>query len=418
MNDNCPLYPIEKRLKDCLDLIVETKINYYDPNAFRLNLNNCIQTLRTVTFVLQKNKPLFHNFDIWYKQWQDNMKQDTIMKWLIDSRNTIVKQGDLETYSKARVAVVESWYSSPVLEIDVQPSTETYNLAQHLSKATPDKDSYVVGLLRLERRWIDSKLPNVELIDALLHSFEILTKMLLDAHENLLNNENKLNCNWYSDIILLKFKLPSYLLAQEWDRTVWVDIASGNILKPTTSEINISHKDEIEAKQRYPDINKFSKNFKKSKSLEEKAFICFQLAKSVLKKDGTHVSMAIIGYSNSPEDLRQLIMKDRTEKNLVIHSLAADIEKSNANSIILINEIWLAPVDDAKLTKNSVESNSLKEALQLIAADSTGKELMYYIYFEKDINKKVHLKKEFYLPSSKMNLMMPIMEVWEKKRSS
>ena len=75
-NNICPLNATEKRLTDCLNLFIETKNNYFDPEVFRLKLNNCIQTLRTVTFILQKNRSVFSEFDSWYKQWQDKMRND------------------------------------------------------------------------------------------------------------------------------------------------------------------------------------------------------------------------------------------------------------------------------------------------------------------------------------------------------
>ena len=178
-NITCPLSSTEKRLRDCLFLIIETKNNYFDPNAFRLRLNSCIQTLRTVTFILQKNKGLLSNFDEWYVQWQNKMREDSILKWLIGARNSIVKQGDLVTHSMAHVSIVESWYGNPIFKMEVPPLTETKNLAKLLAQSAPNKEDHIVGLLRLERRWIDSKLPDQELLDSLSYSYQILIKYYL-----------------------------------------------------------------------------------------------------------------------------------------------------------------------------------------------------------------------------------------------
>lgn len=411
---SCPLSSTEKRLLDCLFLIVETKNNYFDPNAFRLNLNNCIQTLRNVTFVLQKNKSLLPGFNMWYEQWQDRMRHDHILRWLIEARNVIVKQGDLVTHSKARVAVVESWYRTPIFEMEVPPLTETNNLAKFLAKATPNKEAYVVGLLRLERRWVDSKLPDHELTDSLSHSFEVLTRMLLDAHEKLTNPENRSTCMWHTEISLSQGRLPPFLLAQEWDRTVWVDIASGNILKPTKTEMNLPLELREEAARRYPNTQNLSEKLNKSQTLEDEATACFDQAKNILKKDGYHTSIAIIGYPDGRKEIRKLTMQDRTEKHLIIRSIATDIQKAGANSIIFINETWFAPANDARLTRDGVKSKSLKEALQVMAADSSGKELIYHILFSKDKNGVVHLEDEFSVKYDKINLLSPIMQVWKK----
>ena len=73
--------------------------SYFDPEAFRVALQNCIQTLRTVTWLLQNNKRHIPNFDAWYSAWQDKMRADNVMRWLVNSRNKIEKQGDLGTHS-------------------------------------------------------------------------------------------------------------------------------------------------------------------------------------------------------------------------------------------------------------------------------------------------------------------------------
>jgi hypothetical protein len=37
------------------------------------------------------------------------MKSDPLMRWLVEARNRIEKQGDLKTYSSARVSVLAGW---------------------------------------------------------------------------------------------------------------------------------------------------------------------------------------------------------------------------------------------------------------------------------------------------------------------
>jgi hypothetical protein len=168
----CTFSSVERRLADCLDLFMKTKSSYFDPDAFRLNLNNCIQTLRTVTFVLQKQKSISTKFDSWYEQWQNRMRGDPILKWLLKARNTIVKEGDLSTLSFARASIVESWFGAPILEMEVPPSTKTEDMAQLLAHQA-SKGIFVVGLLRLERRWVDSELPAHEILESIAHSFQL-----------------------------------------------------------------------------------------------------------------------------------------------------------------------------------------------------------------------------------------------------
>jgi len=56
------------------------------------------------------------------------------MTWLVRSRNFIVKEGDLSTASKLRISIVETWFSSPYMEIDVPPFVDTKDFIKFLAK--------------------------------------------------------------------------------------------------------------------------------------------------------------------------------------------------------------------------------------------------------------------------------------------
>jgi hypothetical protein len=102
--------PWRKRLADYAQLLRQADQTYFEPNLFRLNAQNAIQTARTVTFLIQKNKSAIPNFDAWYQQ---NVVQvlatDPVMKWLKDSRNFIEKEGDLAMFSECVVELLFSY---------------------------------------------------------------------------------------------------------------------------------------------------------------------------------------------------------------------------------------------------------------------------------------------------------------------
>ena len=150
--DKCPIFTTERRLDDCFQLWIATKEKYFDSVQFRVYLNSLIQALRNVTWILQSSKSIFLNFDPWYKQWQDKMRADSILKWLVDARNTIVKKGDLETYSKVKVSIVKSWFDSPSTEFEVSPFIKTENIARTIAQQKPKDYLPKVGLLRVKRK--------------------------------------------------------------------------------------------------------------------------------------------------------------------------------------------------------------------------------------------------------------------------
>lgn len=68
-------------------------------------LRNLIVFGRSVTFVLQNLRPVVgtDNFDAWYAPRQDAMKASPLMRYFVDARNALEKQGKLSVSTHARV---------------------------------------------------------------------------------------------------------------------------------------------------------------------------------------------------------------------------------------------------------------------------------------------------------------------------
>ena len=416
-NPTCLLSATEKRLSDCLSLCLETKDNYFSPNSFRLSLNNCIQTMRNVTWVLQKAKSRLSNFDSWYAEWQEKMQKDNVMMWLVKARNVIVKEGDLATSSKLHIAVVETWFASPYLELDISPFIHTEDFLRILAKNKPDNLDLKVGLLRAERRWIDEQLKECELLEALSHVYVTLSELLLDAHKKLSYQGSLLKCSWYIEQNPTKGQQPDCMKAQDWDRTVWLDLNTGQTLQPVA--LPAERIDDEEIKRHYPDLLQ-DVNLKKYKTanlsgLEEEAKFLFEAAKNILKTDGFHLPTAILGYPDGHRDIHGLQMLDRVEKHLVIRSLAADIERTGAVSVILIDEVWVSNTEYYRLTPTGIESPTRREALQLVAANAEGKTYTKRIFFTRDDEGKINMGAESSTSHNIVNILAPIKEVWNRR---
>jgi hypothetical protein len=70
---------VQQRLYQMHQLWQQAADNYFFPEQFRLNLQNCVMVSRTVTFIMQSNKSSINDFDNWY--------QGYIEKWKSDLRN-------------------------------------------------------------------------------------------------------------------------------------------------------------------------------------------------------------------------------------------------------------------------------------------------------------------------------------------
>jgi hypothetical protein len=117
----CPLEGAHTRLHQSHELWHRLIAAYPDPDEFVLVLNQLLVTLRQVTFMVQKRKAVFDDFDSWYDGWQDRLRAYPTMSWLKDARNHVEKVGDLEIASTARVEIVASWLPGPYSEFEVSP---------------------------------------------------------------------------------------------------------------------------------------------------------------------------------------------------------------------------------------------------------------------------------------------------------
>ena len=338
------------------------------------------------------------------------------MTWLISARNVVVKEGDLATSSKLRTSIVESWFTPPYMEMDVPPFIETEDFIRFLAKNNPKNLDLTVGLLRSERRWVDEQLREYELLEALSHVFIVLSDLLLDAHENLYYPEDLLECPWYTHQHPYKGQYIDCMKAQEWDRTIWLNLNTGQILRPVY--FPVKKIDDEEVQKHYPALQLHNGQRKKPKDLNEEANILFEHAKTILTTDGFHIPIAVVGYPNGHRGIIALEMLDRTEKHLAIRKLAAEIERTGATSVMLINEIWVSDAEDYRLTPVGVESPTLREALHLVAANANGETYTRQVFFTRDKDGKISLGKVFSFSDCEINILRPVEEVWTKRHGT
>lgn len=70
-----------------------------------LGLRNLIVFGRSVTFILQNLKSIVgeEQFSSWYKNHQDSLKEDTVMKYFVKLRNELEKQGKLPVSTSVKI---------------------------------------------------------------------------------------------------------------------------------------------------------------------------------------------------------------------------------------------------------------------------------------------------------------------------
>jgi hypothetical protein len=179
----CPLAPVDRRLEDVHRHWHTAERMYFEPDGLRVAIQTAIQTLRTVTFILQSNKGLIPSFDEWYAPWQDKLKANALMRWMVDARNRIEKQGDLETHSYVRAELVASYLDNgPAIEVPAKLFDGPRALIRSIPKSDLGDHFWKHGTLRIQRRWVENSLPDYELLDAVAIAYGAIAEIVHDAH--------------------------------------------------------------------------------------------------------------------------------------------------------------------------------------------------------------------------------------------
>ncbi|MCX7515180.1 hypothetical protein [Frateuria sp. STR12] len=174
------MQPWERRLGDLWLLLERCHLTYMEPELFRLNTNQFLQTARTVTFIIQKNKPSIPDFDSWYRPIVAEWASDEVMEWAKDSRNAIEKEGDLELHSTLELTLLFSYLAEQDLKLATGREELLHAGAKRLVRIAQKKlPSHVIGssAIKIERVWIANSLPNLELLQALSYVYTTLYRV-------------------------------------------------------------------------------------------------------------------------------------------------------------------------------------------------------------------------------------------------
>ena len=324
--------PWEKRLKDLSHLLGNCAETYFDPDLFRLNLNQFLQTSRTVTFIIQKNKNEISGFEKWYPEFVvEKWRNDSLMTWAKDSRNTIEKQGDLEMFSEARATLIFSYIEEQDIEITTHESLIHIGIKKLVRLAQKKLPSSISGdsVIRSERRWVANTLENYEL----LHALTLIYSRIYDCCKSLGN----LIGNPISEKIITPTSFES--LRNEKRHVTYLklnDFSTGQVSFDTVKFDNASIPESI--KERLDKMEKSSE----AKSTEDLVDNLSKIAEFNFLEYGHHIQ-TLFFFSRHHQIIDFLSTKfdDQADK-YVFWRVAADRAKIlDAFGFIWISELWL-----------------------------------------------------------------------------
>ncbi|MEJ8825168.1 hypothetical protein WKW80_24600 [Variovorax humicola] len=334
------------------------------PDLFRQNTNQFLQTSRTVTFIIQKNKAAISGFDVWYRSnvltpWAS----DPVMTWAKDSRNVIEKEGDLDMHSSLRATVLFSYLDAEDMVVETaRAELLKADLARLLrfarSKLTPALADAAV--LKIERRWIANSLPKWELLHALTYTYARLHEACsaLALH--------------IGDELDTTVRHPT-----DFD-PVAHDAGRARFLRFEKEGIGRSKGIRVERDRNYqppPEIVRLKAELDstpKPASLADLVAKHARMAKVTFELHGNHVPMlALYDKEWNQIDMMSTAFTDQAEKYLFWRNVAARAAYLKAYAMVWTCESWLRDLkahnDERPIRKLPI----IGEQLNVVGADAT-----------------------------------------------
>jgi hypothetical protein len=338
---------------------------YFDPPRFLTNIQNCVTTSRTVTFILQANKQEITDFDEWYGQFTEVWAKDPVMVWAKNARNTIEKRGDLETYSQVRATIIASYIGGPETQWIPQ---SLFASPANIFRSVPKKFliHHIVehGTLLIERRWVDSELPQTEILEALAQVYGNLCGLAV----SLLNKLRITAPDW-----LAHNRSDAWGDARAMDRAIYVSMKDGSVrgYRYFRSSKQISFREKNRIAKRYKFDNP-SKRLEEAKTFRDVARVFFQHARVAMLRDGYHMSLCLFLRGSAVVSLIDTTHPDRASRYVIMRDLAKLSRIVGADGVILIGEIWIASKEDVPKSGFAVDAPNRREELMLNAVNSKG----------------------------------------------
>lgn len=445
----CPTPTAHRRLEEAHRFWHQCLDEYQDPSGFRTNLNACIQALRNVTWVLQKEKDLIPNFNSWYPEWQAQLKSDPIMRWLLKSRNRIVKEGDLETESRtiARVIIsyadaaaeVEEGLGLPRQRDDDLQSAITSAASNHGDAATAETEEVsaparyslpqILGMisklpipvrvlrqssLTVERRWVDKALPDREVLDSLAYAFGVLEQLIGDAHDRAGRKHGV--AVRHSEGIVLDSRQPRQgrLPCMVTSRKVRTLVISLNDLRPETGgkswHVEYDEGVAAEALKKYGDVSKPPIS---PESPVDLLPYFIEVGKQILRRDKEHGWFIHYFLDGRQVHAEVLMARHNADKRDLAQRVAELVAINGFDGVIVTGEAWVAPrLNDAEGAPIPAGQHPDREEILLIhAEDAAGRRRAVYIPFERRRGRKTTVGEPLD-DSGSFEFLNPVRAVW------
>jgi hypothetical protein len=383
---SCPLSGVDRRLDDVHQQWHQAEEAYFDPERFRVAIHTVIQSLRTVSFILQNRKDDIPDFDVWYGGWQERLRGDPLMRWMVDARNKIEKQGDLELHSLVRAEIIASYLNEgPRIEVPARLFDNPERLIQSIPAGELHQHIHNHGTLKIERRWVENTLPDHELLDAVAIAYGRISTLVRDAHRQmgLLQAETtNIETGERLDEGAREGRLPC-MIGHSETRALNISLAGRRILRFDRVAKEIHKEDARKAVERYGDIDEDMFGSKGGDEGDIAANL-FKSAKKVFLKDGYHESIIFLFRERRLLHLFGIRPENLGQRYLLMRTVADEVIKYGADAIIELGELWLARANMLKPYQRPSEVPERVEALSATLATKSGVTIQFIAKVQRD----------------------------------
>lgn len=346
----------------------EASSKYFDPPQFQLALQQCIAISRTVTFILQAQKDHLPGFDEWYAPHQAAIADDAIMKWAKEARNFIEKRGDLETRSQVRGRIIASYIGGP--ESNWVPQS-LFASPHEVLAAVPKK--FLVphvlenGTLVIERRWVDSALPDIEVLEALAHVYSRLAEIVVSFLSHLQVAVPPV----VADV------RPETMATLAMDRAIYLSIKDGSERGFRYFKKKVELPNEPGQRQLIARYGKAAtwKHLEGVNSFRGVAEAYFKTARAMMLRDGRHVTLTFFLKGNNVTRVIMTNFPDRASKYVIMRDLAQLATVDSANGVMVIGEAWIAVTPNIPKSGFASDAKNRGECILLDAVNADGESI-------------------------------------------
>lgn len=369
----CPCIDAHRRLMDVHEDIHRAAENYHDAEEFRRWINSAIQNARGVTFLLQKRKASWPDFDSWYGAWVEESKKNDVLVWSVTSRNKIVKEQDLATLSLAEVTLYGARLTVAKDTLTVPPSASARDILSIVAKRSPSPKGAsfkrsdpikspvrdAISSVRVRRKWIDSALPDLELVSALREVYQGLARVVGEAH-------TQSGVVGTCDVPAFRRECVTSEISQHLGcipptlegSTVFLDLATGQI-----SEFEyVSMKVDPSAPNRY--IDKYGEPPKFSGGPMGELDSRLTFARQLLQLDGFAVQVLLFYWGEQIVKIVPINFEDGQPREVKIELAVEGLGARQYDGVIFVSELWIGELDErGNYINNTNAAHALSDAI-------------------------------------------------------